>query len=49
MVTNLTSKEHMHFDVAIVAEQAPDADIKLVTHQALKHQSAIYQCKRSDD
>jgi hemin uptake protein HemP len=29
VITNLTSKEHMQFDVAIVAEQAPNADIKL--------------------
>lgn len=29
VITNLTSKEHMNFDVAIVAEHAPNADIKL--------------------
>lgn len=29
VITNLTAKEHMSFDVAIVAEQAPNCDIKL--------------------
>lgn len=29
VTTNLTSKEHMNFDVAIVAEQRPNADIML--------------------
>ena len=29
VITNLTAKEHMNFDVAIVAEQAPNCDIKL--------------------
>ena len=29
VTTNLTSKEHMNFDVAIVAEQSPNADIML--------------------
>jgi hemin uptake protein HemP len=29
VITNLTAKEHMNFDVAIVAEQKPNCDIKL--------------------
>ena len=29
VITNLASKEHLNFDVAIVAEQRPNADIKL--------------------
>lgn len=29
VITNLASKEHMNFDVAIVVEQSPNADIKL--------------------
>jgi hemin uptake protein HemP len=39
IITQLPAKEHMNFDVAIVAEQAPNCDIKLsrvkhfTTHQ----------------
>ena len=29
VIANLTAKEHINFDVAIVAEQAPDCHIKL--------------------
>lgn len=29
IITNLSAKEHLNFDVAIVAEQAPNCDIKL--------------------
>ena len=39
IITHLPAKEHMNFDVAIVAEQSPNRDIKLsrvkrlTTHQ----------------
>lgn len=29
VITNLTAKEHMSFDVAIVADETPNQDIKL--------------------
>ncbi len=29
IITHLTAKEHMNFDVAIVADLAPNCDIKL--------------------
>lgn len=29
IITHVPAKEHMNFDVAIVAEQAPDCNIKL--------------------
>ena len=29
IITHITAKEHMNFDVAIVAEQSPNCDLKL--------------------
>ena len=47
IITNLSAKEHLNFDVAIVAEHAPNCDIKLTrvkrlnTNQLFTHAKEV--------
>ena len=47
IITHLPAKEHMNFDVAIVAEQVPNCDIKLThvkrltTHQLFSNEKEV--------
>ncbi|OQW69467.1 MAG: hypothetical protein CTY10_06920 [Methylotenera sp.] len=45
VITNLTAKEHMSFDVAIVADEAPNHDVKILRIKRLSTEQLFTDVK----